>query len=62
MHQNDLLVSSAHDCEYPHWMALFSSQYLTPLKAKARRERADEIVYLIKEALKDGGLPPPSAR
>ena len=25
-----------------------------PLEAKARRERAEEIVYLIKEALKDG--------
>ena len=25
-----------------------------PLEAKARRERADEIVYLIKEALRDG--------
>lgn len=24
-----------------------------PLEAKARRERADEIVYLIKEALKE---------
>jgi hypothetical protein len=29
-----------------------------PLEAKARRERAEEIVYLIKEALKDGGQPP----
>ncbi len=29
-----------------------------PPEAKARRERADEIVYLIKEALKDGGQPP----
>ncbi len=32
-----------------------------PLEAKARRERADEIVYLIKQALKDGEQPPPSA-
>jgi len=29
-----------------------------PIEAKARRERAEEIVYLIKEALKDGGQPP----
>jgi hypothetical protein len=29
-----------------------------PLEAKARRERAEEIVYLIKEALKDGGQLP----
>lgn len=28
-----------------------------PLEAKARRERADEIVYLIKQALKDGEQP-----
>jgi hypothetical protein len=29
-----------------------------PREAKERRERAEEIVYLIKEALKDGGQPP----
>jgi hypothetical protein len=28
-----------------------------PLEAKARRERAEEIVYLIKQALKDGEQP-----
>jgi hypothetical protein len=28
-----------------------------PLEAKARRERAEEIVYLIKQALKDGKAP-----
>ncbi len=28
-----------------------------PLEAKARRERAEEIVYLIKQALKDGKQP-----
>jgi hypothetical protein len=33
-----------------------------PLEAKARRERAEEIVYLIKQALKDGELAPSSAR
>ncbi len=33
-----------------------------PLEAKARRERAEEIVYLIKQALKDGEQPPTSAR
>lgn len=29
-----------------------------PIEAKARRERAEEIVYLIKQALKDGEHPP----
>ncbi len=29
-----------------------------PLEAKARRERAEEIMYLIREALKDGNHPP----
>ncbi len=29
-----------------------------PLEAKAQRERAQEIVHLIKEALKDGGQLP----
>jgi hypothetical protein len=33
-----------------------------PLEAKARRERAEEIVYLIKQALKDGEQPPTSVR
>jgi len=33
-----------------------------PLEAKARKERAEEIVYLIKQALKDGEQPPTSAR
>jgi hypothetical protein len=28
-----------------------------PLEAKARREHAEEIVYLIKQALKDGKAP-----
>ena len=28
-----------------------------PLQAKAQRERAEEIVYLIKQALKDGKQP-----
>jgi hypothetical protein len=32
-----------------------------PLEAKARWERAEEIVYLIKQALKDGERPPTSA-
>jgi hypothetical protein len=29
-----------------------------PIEAKARRERAEEIVYLIKQALKDGEQAP----
>ena len=33
-----------------------------PLEAKARRERAEEIVYLIKQALKDGEQLPTSLR
>jgi pyruvate/2-oxoglutarate dehydrogenase complex dihydrolipoamide dehydrogenase (E3) component len=37
----------------PHWR---------PIEAKARRERAEEIVYLIKQALKDGKQSPTSAR
>lgn len=33
-----------------------------PLEAKARRESAEEIIYLIKQALKDGERPPTSTR
>lgn len=33
-----------------------------PLEAKARRERAEEIVHLIKQALKDGEQPTSPSR